>query len=794
MKALSYLMLFVILLFVSNIIAQVPQQINYQGMLTDAGGTPLTGTYTINFNLYNDATGSSALWTETQSVTVSNGLFSVQLGFNNPIPLYIFDGTIKYLGVQVGTDPEMTPRQKLTSVGYSFKAADAVTLNGLPSSSFADASHNHNSLYYTKTEVNTDDGTVNQTEDPVSWTKIKDMPADFADGTDDIGSSTSGITQINGGTGITVTNPTGPTTTVELNTNANDGAPNETDDPVNWTKLKDVPTGFADGVDNGIVDITVGGGLSINSQTGPNVAINLPLKNDLATNDGTINQTDDLVSWYKLRDVPGAFADGTDDGGSTSHNHFGESWSNTNSTYGLNVQNTGSGNGLEGSSQSNIGILGSSSGMGGSAIGVKGVSPNGYGLYGEGSTAIYANGNAAGVYAVSNDGYGVMGTSGTSNGIYGSSSSNAGVYGISSGSGANAKGVFGESTNGYGVHGNGSTGVYGTGTNGGVAGESTSGSGVYGNSTTIGVSGNSTGSGDNGKGVYGVANNGYGLWGEGYYGAKTVGTYTGLWGVGGSSSTDYNYGVYGQAGCYGVYGEAQYCGICGLASNTGYTYGVYGGGPGYGVYGSSANVGVAGIGEYGVVGYANSTSAYSIYGVNRGGNAGGFDGNVTVWGTVSKSAGAFKIDHPLDPSNKYLQHSFVESPDMKNIYDGTVILNSNGEAVITLPDWFEALNKDFRYQLTCIGGYAQIYIAEKISNNRFKIAGGTSGLEVSWQITGIRKDAYAIAHPIEVEIDKPTTEKGKYIFPELFGVSEEAGINYEQHKKMEEMKKSSVIK
>ncbi|RJP63561.1 MAG: hypothetical protein C4539_16165, partial [Ignavibacteriales bacterium] len=782
------------------LIAQIPQQINYQGMLTDAGGTPLTGTYTINFNLYNDATGSSALWTETQSVTVSHGLFSVQLGFVNPVPFYIFDGTIKYLGVQVGTDPEMTPRQKLTSVGYSFKSADAVTLNGLPSSSFSLSDHNHNSIYPLKTDLQGNDGTVNQTEDPISWTKIKDIPADFADGTDDVGSSTSGITQINGGNGITVTNPTGPTATVELNTNANDGAPNETDDPVNWTKLKDVPAGFADGVDNGIVDITVGGGLSISSQTGPNVAINLPLKNDLATNDGTINQTDDLVSWNKLKDVPGGFADGTDDGGSTVHNHYGESWSNTNSTYGLNVQNAGSGNGLEGASVSNTGVLGTSTGIGGNAIGVKGVSPNGYGLYGEGGTGIYASGNAAGVYAVSNNGYGVMGTSGTSNGVYGSSVSSAGV--------------FGESTNGYGVRGNGSIGINGTGTlvgtygyssegvgaqgqsvsGTGVAGQSESGKGVSGFSTsTTGVEGSSGGSGESGKGVYGIARDGYGIWGEGYYGAKTTGTYTGLWSIGGSSSTETNYGVYAQAGYYGVYGLSQYCGICGVASNTGYTYGVYGGGPGYGVYGSSANVGVAGMGEYGVCGYANSTSAYSIYGMNRGGNAGGFDGNVTVWGTVSKSAGAFKIDHPLDPENKYLQHSFVESPDMKNIYDGTVILNASGEAIIELPDWFEALNKDFRYQLTCIGGYAQVYIAEKISNNRFKISGGTSGLEISWQVTGIRKDAYAVAHPIEVEVDKPTTERGKYIFPELFGAARELGINYEQTKRSEEMQKAKDL-
>jgi hypothetical protein len=79
------------------------------------------------------------------------------------------------------------------------------------------------------------------------------------------------------------------------------------------------------------------------------------------------------------------------------------------------------------------------------------------------------------------------------------------------------------------------------------------------------------------------------------------------------------------------------------------------------------------------------------------------EGNVTVTGTLHKGGGSFKIDHPLDPANKYLSHSFVESPDMKNIYDGVTVLDENGEAEITLPDWFSALNKDFSYQLTAIG-------------------------------------------------------------------------------------------
>jgi hypothetical protein len=130
-------------------------------------------------------------------------------------------------------------------------------------------------------------------------------------------------------------------------------------------------------------------------------------------------------------------------------------------------------------------------------------------------------------------------------------------------------------------------------------------------------------------------------------------------------------------------------------------------------------------------------------------------GNLTVNGTLTKTAGAFRIDHPLDPENKYLYHSFVESPDMKNMYDGVAELDANGEAVITLPDWFEALNKDFRYQLTCVGAYAPVYVASKIAQNRFTIGGGKPGMEVSWQVTGTRHDKAAIEHPIPVEEDKP---------------------------------------
>jgi len=143
------------------------------------------------------------------------------------------------------------------------------------------------------------------------------------------------------------------------------------------------------------------------------------------------------------------------------------------------------------------------------------------------------------------------------------------------------------------------------------------------------------------------------------------------------------------------------------------------------------------------------------------------DGGLIVKGRLTKAQGQFKIDHPLDPTNQYLCHSFVESPDMKNIYDGLVLLDDCGEATVELPRWFEPLNQDFRYQLTAVRSPGpNLYIAEEIQGNRFKIAGGQPGMKVSWQVTGIRHDAYAKAHPIVVEEEKPPSERGTYLHPE----------------------------
>ncbi|MBI1747127.1 MAG: hypothetical protein HYR55_11135 [Acidobacteria bacterium] len=148
-----------------------------------------------------------------------------------------------------------------------------------------------------------------------------------------------------------------------------------------------------------------------------------------------------------------------------------------------------------------------------------------------------------------------------------------------------------------------------------------------------------------------------------------------------------------------------------------------------------------------------------------------------VTGGFVAGAGLSKIDHPLDPTNKYLNHSFVESPDMMNVYNGVVRLDQNGEAVVTLAEWFETLNKDFRYQLTAMGAPGpNLYIAEEVAGNRFRIAGGTANMKVSWQVTGIRQDALANAHRVPVEEDKPAVERGYYLNPVAFGHPQEKGI------------------
>jgi len=225
----------------------------------------------------------------------------------------------------------------------------------------------------------------------------------------------------------------------------------------------------------------------------------------------------------------------------------------------------------------------------------------------------------------------------------------------------------------------------------------------------------------------------------------------------------------------------------------------YLGGEGGGVYGRhfvSGTFGYLGGSLVGAFGAASTSSYgylggadYAVYGFNTqsGKYAGYFHGRVNITGTLSKGGGSFKIDHPLDPEHKYLYHSFVESPDMKNIYDGVVTTDENGFAEVVLPDWFEALNKDFRYQLTAIDDSDRFVLAKvvkEIANNRFAIRTNYGNVKVSWQVTGIRKDPFAEAHRIPVEEEKPPEEQGTYLHPLEWGQPEEKGKDYARLKQL----------
>jgi hypothetical protein len=261
----------------------------------------------------------------------------------------------------------------------------------------------------------------------------------------------------------------------------------------------------------------------------------------------------------------------------------------------------------------------------------------------------------------------------------------------------------------------------------------------------------------------------------------------GVVGLNDSPSSDAGFGTYDGAG---VYGQSSAFGASGtFGSNR----------SGFGVTGIGI-IGVRAVSQ-GVAGVSCEGNSYAIWA--RSSNlAGAFDGNVSIQGSgtpftaalgvggdvyisgklsvvghINKFGGGFRIDHPTDPANRYLNHSFVESPERKNVYDGIAVLNAQGEAEVKMPAWFDAVNHDFRYQLTAIGAPGpNLHIARGLVKNAFRIAGGKPGTKVSWQLTGIRKDPWARKNPMTVEEKKSGRERGRFLDPALYGQPKEKAI------------------
>lgn len=380
-----------------------------------------------------------------------------------------------------------------------------------------------------------------------------------------------------------------------------------------------------------------------------------------------------------------------------------------------------------------VGVWGDSS-TGGGVFGTSGALPPGSGIPIDPPAGVEGHGaSGPGVVGRSLTDNGVVGESQQAPGILARSSTTSGLLGVTFSATDDAHGVFGVSTAG----GNGVTGFVGSAT--GVVGDSVRGTGVHGiTGTGTGVLGESFGDGSGGGA------------GPAVHGASDV-----------------------AAGVRGVSGSAN--GAEGVAF-----------GEGYGVsalhFSADSGGGVSGVSVLGngVEGFTfaslrESNDVAAVRGQSANGLAGLFVGRVRVTGALSKAGGGFIVDHPTDPENKYLSHSFVESPEMLNVYSGTVTTDHDGSAEVELPAYFEALNRDFRYQLTVIGEFARAMVSEEIKGNEFAIRTDVPRVKVCWQVTGVRRDAWAEANRIEVEEDKPAAECGHYLHPELF--DKKAGIH-----------------
>jgi len=130
--------------------------------------------------------------------------------------------------------------------------------------------------------------------------------------------------------------------------------------------------------------------------------------------------------------------------------------------------------------------------------------------------------------------------------------------------------------------------------------------------------------------------------------------------------------------------------------------------------------------------------------------AGDFYGDVNIHGNVHLTGMTFLVGNPFDSAGGAIEQASVQSQDALTICSGTVVTDDGGGAVVAVPAWFDVLNKDFRYQLTVMGQFAQAIVSEEIHDHRFGVRTNVPHVKVSWQVTGVRNDAYAHEHPLVV--------------------------------------------
>jgi hypothetical protein len=705
----------------------VPPMVKFSGTLTDANGKPLSEVVGVSFLLYKDSQGGAPLWMESQNVQPDKtGHYTVMLGSSSsqglPPDLFV-SGEARWLGVQAQGQAEQ-PRTVLLSVPYALKAADAETIGGLPPSAFVLA-------------VPPSKGAVDSPNSNLATSPSSSLDPSASNVTTKGGTvnalplwttktniQSSAITQSGSGNAAKVgINTAKPGSTLDVN-----GAEIVRGD------LRLPATGTATTKAGKSSQPSTFTASVYNSNAGTAVPQNFrwqaePVGNDSANTSGSLNLL---------------FGAGSNPIGETGLNiasngkitfASGQTFPGTGTVTSVGLSAPNSDFTVSGSPVTGAGTLGLA----------WSVSPDtndtANAIVKRDGTGSFAAGNITSVTLAAANPAGIA--------IIGSTAAPAGaIAGINSGDSAVADGVDGvtssPSASGVaGINNLGGIGVYGTGGVGvfGIDTPGTSGTGVIGNGA-IGVEGQAT---------------------------ECCG-----W-------AGYFLGFTASTGSGGNGGDA----IHAIGGNGDLSASASIGGSGVAGYGGDG-VGSDGVGGFFVGGsYSTGGTGMTAF-AGSSGVAGYFYGDVGVSGNLGVAGQKnFKIDHPLDPANKYLVHSSVESSEMMNIYTGNVTVDAHGEATVPLPDWFEALNTDFRYQLTAIGGPGPgLYIAEKVANNQFKIAGGTPGSEVSWQVTGVRHDAFAKAHPLVVEEEKEERLRGFYIRPELYGAPPEKQIEWARHPQM----------
>jgi len=763
--------------------------INYQGNLSDSDGNALTGSYSVEFFIYYTETGDLPVWSETHNITTGNGYFSTMLGSVSSLPIEVFDTDEVWLAIKIGSDSEMTPRKRISSVAYAFKAGFTDYLGDKTKDDFVEKE----SVNSVSEDMIVDNDVTLRKIAPNVLSSIDGVYNDGGD-VDLIAGDNIHLTTNNTDKSITIsaTNSGGITSvsTDDINDNA-----------VTLPKIAPTILTGIDGVENdgGQIDLIAGSNITITPDDNNNritisaaggeggdnlgnhtATQNVKMSGNWLSNDGgdegvyvksdgkvgigTNNPTENLQvnGTIKATKVNATQSDNFILKGE--QNSITSSMITDNSVTSTDIQPSivstldgvsNDGGNIDFVAGDNVTItpndaqnkitIAASGGEAdnlGNHTATSNLKTNGNWISNDGGNeGIYINpdgkvgvGKSNPTYHLEVDGYVkvengnmVVENETMTNSLYVKNTQSedllptfAGYFEHEGKSGWAIRGIC-TSSEGY--------------TKGGdfsAEGKASVGIAAYANgSNSEGVYSDSYG--ENCRGVVGLARN------------PTSQTYGGYF---------YNKSNEGR----GVYGYTE--------STSGYTFGGY--------FESESNDG------RGVYGYASGSRGIGVFGSSEY-LAGMFTGNVSIFGTLAKSAGSFRIDHPLEPESKFLQHSFVESPDMMNVYNGNIILDYNGEAIVELPDYFDALNRDFRYQLTAIGMPGpNLYIAEKISGNHFKIAGGAPDMEVSWMVTGIRDDAYARSNPIEVEVQKDDLEQGKYIFPEGFGHSSEMKIDYNE--------------